>query len=554
MLPKRNAKPKRRGQITSVKKCNIVILRNIPKLHKGFKSISVYIYNASLASILIGLLFSRAMINIGFISFAANWIIESNYKEKWLTFKENKSPTIISLIFFIYLAGVSYTSSLDDALSNIKTKAYLLLPVFYFSLTNLRNKIKLNYLITLFIVAVVVKTVILYTEFQLQVDYSGIEDLYKINFPSNIRLALFVVMSIFCLLYFNIIQKNGKTILKLASLLSTVWLIYFLYFLNSLTGYIILAVILLFVLYLYLRNNFQKKHNILFISATSIIISLSAIYITHAFIGFQKHDNINFSTLPYTTVNGNLYEHDTLSKFTECGHYTDIYVCKKEMEQEWNKKSSIPFFGKDLRGQNLDVTLKRYLSSKNLTKDSVGISKLSNEDVKYIENGYANYLYTKKYSIKSKLYLIWWQLNAYDITGDAGNQSISQRIEYYKISFKIIKDNLWFGVGTGALLNETLKAFKESNSKTDNKYWYLVHNQFVYVLASFGILGFMLFVVLFFFPLLKPITGANSLFTGFYLIILLSLFTDNTFEVQLGLGFFVVFYCLLGDYGNIQKT
>ena len=46
-----------------------------------------------------------------------------------------------------------------------------------------------------------------------------------------------------------------------------------------------------------------------------------------------------------------------------------------------------------MRGQDLQYTMFRYLTSKGLRKDSVGVSKLTILDVKNIEHGITNYKY-----------------------------------------------------------------------------------------------------------------------------------------------------------------
>ena len=127
------------------------------------------------------------------------------------------------------------------------------------------------------------------------------------------------------------------------------------------------------------------------------------------------------------------------------------------------------FNGKDNKGQQVSETLIRYLSSKGLKKDSLGLSKLSNNEIAYIEKGCANYLYINKYSIKSRLHHIIWQLDMYIKTGNATGQSISQRIEFLKSSIAIIKDNFIFGVGSGDLMDESKKELSKS-SKIKKEY------------------------------------------------------------------------------------
>ncbi len=519
--------------------------RKITGLNQGLKNISAYTYNASLASVLIGLLFSRAMISIGIATFIINWIVEGNYREKWHTLQHNKQFAAISLIFFIYLIGSFYSQIPEEALNDLKIKLPLLLPVFYFSVPKFSSKIHIKPLIITYLLAVIIKTVILYIQFNLQVEYVTIEDQYKINFYSNIRLSLFINLAIFLLFYYTFVKKVCKKQFRIAAFSAIIWLVFFLYFLASLTGYLVFAAISIWAIYIYLYHNFSSKYYLYFFYIIGVIFFISGFYIAINFYNFQNKDVVNFTNLPPTTINGNVYTHNICSDFAECGHFVNLYICRDEMRREWNKKSKLDFDGKDLKGQSLEATITRYLSSKNLTKDSLGINQLSLHDIRYIENGCANYLYTKKYSLKAKLYLIWWQLNMYNKTGNAGNQSISQRIEYFKVSYQIIKNNFWFGVGTGALLQKTLQVFEELNSKTDKKYWFVVHNQFVYMFASFGFLGFALFILLFFYPISRQKILANPLFTAFYIIIFISFLTDNTLEMQLGISFFVVFFLLL---------
>jgi len=86
-----------------------------------------------------------------------------------------------------------------------------------------------------------------------------------------------------------------------------------------------------------------------------------------------------------------------------------INVCDAELVREWPYRSHLPFDGKDKKGNNLRYTLLRYLASKKLTKDSVGISKLSTDDIKNIENGQTNYLFNSSSGLASKWREIVWE-------------------------------------------------------------------------------------------------------------------------------------------------
>ena len=79
------------------------------------------------------------------------------------------------------------------------------------------------------------------------------------------------------------------------------------------------------------------------------------------------------------------------------------------------------------------------------------------------------------------------------------------------------------------------------------------HNQFVYVLASGGIIGFMIFCYGIFTPLIYRRNFKRMLFLMFYVIALSSFFTEATLEEQMGTGFFCVFGLLLYSSTNLQE-
>jgi hypothetical protein len=82
-------------------------------------------------------------------------------------------------------------------------------------------------------------------------------------------------------------------------------------------------------------------------------------------------------------LSGNLYHHDFEQGLRENGHLVYVYVCEEELRQEWNKRSEIKY-DDDLNGYILGSTLIRYLASKGYRKDSVGVSKLTSDDIELI--------------------------------------------------------------------------------------------------------------------------------------------------------------------------
>jgi len=97
---------------------------------------------------------------------------------------------------------------------------------------------------------------------------------------------------------------------------------------------------------------------------------------------FTPKENLN--DLAQFTTDGEEYVHIRERTFKENGYYTDLNFAPNELKKAWNKKSEYHYDEKDQRGQNIYSTLKRYMTSKGLKKDRLGVESLSIRDVQNI--------------------------------------------------------------------------------------------------------------------------------------------------------------------------
>jgi len=527
----------------------------IKSLYNRYQEISISIYYLALILIPIGLLFSRAMVSIGYITLFVNWFLEGEYNQKWKLLNQNKFKMLISMVFIIHLMGMMNTENIVYGFLDLKIKLPLLLPLFFGSSPKLLNIIKSSIFTYLFAVSTLVATLVGFIKFEYLLKYQTIDDLRNITYMGqNIMLSLFVNFSIFIFLSY-IYQNwfNNRIYIRIVLLICVAWLVVFLYLLNSLTGYITFLFLIIFSL-IYLIAKLKKK-TITFslLILVGLFLFSFSVYVNKIIKNFYVTETIDIQNLEKQTVNGRSYLHDTERKRTENGHYIDVYICMDELEKEWAKLSTLSINGEDKKGQILSETLIRYLSSKGLRKDSAGLKQLKPYEIDYIENGCANYKYINKYSLESRIYIIIWQLNTYIQTGNASAQSISQRIDYLKSAKHIIKENFWFGVGTGDVKDVFDKTLDKLSPKLNQENRYRVHNQYIVVFTTLGVLGFSVFLFVFFYPIFLLKIWNNYLFSIFYLIIVLSFFTDNPLETQLGVGFFAYFYCL-GIFKDKEKN
>jgi hypothetical protein len=256
----------------------------------------------------------------------------------------------------------------------------------------------------------------------------------------------------------------------------------------------------------------------------------------------EKIDPLTLST---HTINGNKYTHDLNRNDYENQYPIWINVCEKELEHEWNLRSCIKYDAKDLKGQFINSTLIRYMSSLGYTKDSVGISKLTDQDIDMIEKGYTNNIFKNKWSLYPRFYELFWEIEYYAKGGNPSGHSLTQRIEYVKNTLRVIKGNFWFGVGTGDVDYEIKKQYNSDNSQIEPRWRLRTHNQVLTFFLTYGFTGFCWIVFAMVIALRKERKTVDFIFLCFFLIFLFSTINEDTLETQAGATFYAYFFSLL---------
>ena len=249
---------------------------------------------------------------------------------------------------------------------------------------------------------------------------------------------------------------------------------------------------------------------------------------------------IDLKTLPKTTSSGHLYRNDTIYKFTENGNYVYILICDDELATAWGTKSKLKYYDLDAKKNIVRYTLIRYMASKGLTRDLQGFLKLTDKDIKNIENGYANYLYTNPVNIRTRIHEILWETEGSMREHEANGHSLSMRLEFWETALHIIKQNIVFGVGTGDVENAFKTQYKKEDTDLQKNWQLRSHNQYMATTVALGVIGFIIFLI----HLLTPFFSNKKislLFVFFILIELLSFINEDTLETQAGVTFCIFF-------------
>jgi O-antigen ligase len=211
-----------------------------------------------------------------------------------------------------------------------------------------------------------------------------------------------------------------------------------------------------------------------------------------------------------------------------------------EMESAWNKRSSLNYDSLDQRKQPVSSTLERYLSSKALCARESGVNQLSEEDIHFIERGYAD-VHETYGGIQARLLDIRYQLHH---ASNPSGHSILERIEYWKNAWAVIENHWMFGVGTGDVDDAMQNMYNERQSSLTPERRLRAHNSYLTYYLTFGILGFLFFLYFQFKFIIQQFKWQQSVGFLFGLIALVTFLFEDTLESQMGITLFAFFYAV----------
>ncbi len=505
-----------------------------------------YIYTGGIMLLAASLPLSPFLVTLSQIILAANWLAEGNIKDKLQRVWDRKALLFFLMIFGAHLLWLINTQDFAYALKDLKIKLpILVLPLVLGTSSTIRES-KLKIILLVFTGALIVSS--LFSIYKLStITYSPMTDVREISvFISHIRLSLLVNIAIFSLLYLLVTGSfQWHRIIRNGLYISLAWLILFLFILQSVTG-IVIFIATGFLFLLRFSPRFEKRFWYIrppLLYGLSGLILIISVYTFTVILSFTKGP-ITEDYLKTYTAAGNPYEHHTWNRQIENGNFVWINISEEELEQGWNRISSLDYRGEDTRGHDLRYTLVRYLTSLGLTKDATGLSQLTETDILNIERGMANHIYQNNRWIYPRIYQLVWEIDNYRKGGNPSGHSVAQRFEYWKTGLDIIRDNLWFGVGTGDVAIAFERQYAENETLLAPEWQLRAHNQFITFIISFGITGFLIVM----FGMIAPYFIENReqqiLPFVFACVALLSMVTEDTLETQAGATFFAFFYTL----------
>lgn len=520
----------------------------------GVKKGNLFLF-ISLALMAISLTLSPFMMGASQFFLVASWLFTGDpIKVKFQRFIHNRVALVIVALYLLHLVGLVYTSDFAYAFKDLRVKLPLLILPMVLSSVKPLSKKYFDLLMLLYVASVFIATCISFGTY-VRHNYGDIREISR--FISHIRFCLNIVLSIGIIGFYIFKQRisKGKSVpaFSLKTALNQflmwfllLWFVYQIYIFESLSGYLAFAgIIIATLLYVYFTKVRSTTWKVIGLAVVVAVPIAAGLILYHTVSRLLEVKPVNIETLDKTTALGNDYWHDTVCFPVEDGKYIGLYFCRPEMREAWNHRSELDYDGLTLNGENLEATLARYLTSKDLRKDAIGVNTLEEQDIRNVENGVANYNNLVHPGLHARLSETAFEYNQYRRYNNPNGGSLSQRIEYTRASFHLIQKHPIFGVGTGDIPEAYRQAYDELHSPLEEQYRHRAHNQYLSITVGFGIIGLIIFLVTLLYPYCSSKRHRSYLYTIFLVIALLSMLPEDTIETQAGATWFALFNSLL---------
>lgn len=503
-----------------------------------------WLYFIGLMLIAIGLSVSKVVLSIGTIWIGVNWIWEADYGAKFRLLLARKSVFVLIAIFFVHLLGLLWTSDMHEALRDVRVKIPLLVIPFVIGTSAPLNKKQFESLLILFTIGVLIASVRTYLIASGVIHKKFLDLRQASDLVPLIRLALFSALSI--LFFGRWFIRDKRWFIRLACLAASVWLLIFMVYMQSLTGLVVLLTSTILIAFIMTILNKKRKALLAMLAIFAVGLAYGSYSIGKAYNDFYSLKDHPTPKLLTHSPTGRPYEQQVQIPIYENGVKVMVNTCWLDMMIEWQKRSDVPYHkGRDRKGGYIQFTLVRYLASRDLPRDSVGMSKLSDDEIRDIENGCTNYRDKDRNPLEKRAYQVLWETYNYSAGGDPSGSSIAMRMETIRAALYSIAKRPWIGGGTGCQNSVYNEFYVQSGSRLHEKYrWLHAHNQFLSFAVTFGIPFTIFFVFSLWWPASSMRRWRSYLYLAFFIIVTLSFLDDDTLETQQGVVFFAFFNAL----------
>ena len=402
-------------------------------------SIRSYLNQAYLLGLLmvaVGLTLSPFLMGMSQFWLVLVWLVDAltppfkgvgGIKTKLSRFFQNKAAVLLVAFYLMHVLGLLWTSDFQYAMKDLRVKLPILVMPFVLSSMEPLDRKRFDLVMLVYVLSVFIATQFSFFRY-IRHDYEDVREISR--FISHIRFCLNIVFSMAVVGYYIFKssanrKKQGhepsvpafgmKVVIdRFLQWFLLLWFAYAIFIIESLSGYVILMVVaVVSAVYAFLQWKKSKAWHIGVGAAALSAVVIGVVVIVHFVKPKLKVEPVDFAALEKTTAQGNPYWHDTVYNPVDDGKFVGLYYCKKELQEAWPQRSSMPFDGLTTNDESLEATLARYLTSKDLRKDAQGVMALTDEDIHNIEQGVANYNNWKHPGLHARLSSTLFEYNLY---------------------------------------------------------------------------------------------------------------------------------------------
>ncbi len=496
-------------------------------MNKVSKDIFPYIYTVLIGLLIIGIFYSLFLISASEITLALVWLIEGNYKDKFKKLKKQPYALLWTSMYLLLAIGLLYSSNIKAGLNDLQVKLpMLLLPLIFATISPPEYLKKYFNKFYLFLALIFVLIPII------SLSFGWIDNLKEIPWYRNhIRASLLVTIAIAIILFANDTVK-----IKYYYIIYPILLILFLIFqiLNASLAPFILSLLIMFI---WITSKIFKRNKYIAISFVAILLIILPLGF---YLSYQSYFGI-----PRNTKNQNLENLEVENR-----NLYNPYILDKSLVNKWNAISNKHIDEKNTFSDSNYYTLVRFLASKNYPLDTTGINMLNDKEIEAIENNVTNYRLMSTAPLKHRLYNLFYEI--YRITKDEQISfygSFSQRLVYLKAGISLINEKPIFGWGTGDVSAAFKNYYQKNYPQVPEKLYRKTHNQFVTIGVALGIVGMILLLVLWVYPIIskKNRNNLTSLWMCLWIIFTTMMLLEDMLEGQQATTmtvFFLTFYSI----------
>ena len=479
--------------------------------------------------------------SVGLIVLAVNFLCQGQWRGRWERLRTNRSLQLGMLVYAPLVLSFGYSADYATALHRLQLWLPLLLVPLIIGLNDPLNRREMQSLLVLFVLSVLTASII--AACRLPLYYSGaigsIREVYY--YISHIRFALMVVLAIAAMVYMG--QQWRKGWQRMLMLLVALWFVVLLLLMRVVTGLFMLFWLLVVLAYFKGRAMDNAQHRRMFCAVCASFVLVMLVGGAMLCRRYYRLEPVDFKSLPEFTANGNPYTHDTLRPFRENGHRTDLLVCESEMRRAWNVRSTFDYDERDNQHQEISSTLRRYLTSLGLPKDSFGVAQLDSLDQVLIETSHPSVLYRNKRNPYLRIYETLYEFQLYMFDGHVEGSTV-QRLAYISAAARAFAQKPLFGVGCGDLQPALDVQYEQSTKRLPCEFWQKPHNQYLTVAVCAGLVGLVLFLVGMIVPFVRQRGYAHFMPLFFWGMMFLSMLSDDPLETHTGTTLMALFGAL----------